>query len=263
MASQRVFRQPSVLSRTPVPWRAGRSKPGVRRADAFSILLSYTLSLISLSSPLQGTTIARLMAFVTPDRFPAVIESLRAEQAAVAASHGPELTPAAIAAMPYLDAVIKETNRLFPIVSGVFRKALADLAVCGYRVPAGERVMLMLGQTQNQIEEFAGDLADFKPERWLPLRKDPAAWMPFGAGPHVCLGMGLALSEIKVVLATLVRDYEWAPVDPEAAASWRAPLQPVDGVPAQVWRRGAARPPVVAIAKASDTKGADAWWVTA
>jgi cytochrome P450 len=211
-----------------------------------------------------GTTIARLMAFVTPARFPGVIKRLADEQGAVVARCGPDLTPEAMAAMPYLDCVIKETNRLFPIVSGVFRKALVDLAVCGYRVPAGERMMVMLGQTQSQVEEFQGDLADFLPERWLAFaKKDPPAFMPFGVGPHVCLGMGLALSEIKVVLATLVRDYEWGPTDPEAALKWRAPLLPADGVPVQVWKRGTPRPPLPVPPKAEVAVGADAWWVGA
>ena len=204
------------------------------------------------------------MAFVTADNHPAVLAALRAEQESVAASHGPDLTPAAVAAMPYLEAVIKETNRLFPIVSGVFRKALVDLDVCGYRVPAGERVMVMLGQTQFEIEEFKGDLASFRPERWLSLARDPPAWMPWGAGPHICLGMGLAQSEIRVVLAALVRGYEWAPVDPGAVAAWRAPLQPADGVPVQVWRRGTPRPPpAVVVDKVAEGKAADAWWVAA
>ena len=214
-----------------------------------------------------GTTIARLMAFVTRDRCPAVLDALAAEQEAVIAAHGPALSPSAMAAMPYLDAVVKETNRLFPIVSGVFRKALVDLAVCGYRVPAGERVMVMLGQTQNQVEEFQGDLGDFKPERWAAFTKrDPPAFMMWGEGAHKCLGMGLAQSEIKVVLATLVRGYEWAPADPDAGVTWRAPLQPADGVPVQVWRRGEARPPPPVVAAKAGAKagaGADAWWVGA
>lgn len=211
------------------------------------------------------------MAFVNRDRFPDVIARLEAEQAAVVARFGPDLSPAAMAAMPYLDAVVKETNRLFPIVSGLFRKALVDLAVCGYRVPAGERVMVMLGQTQHQVEAFvaSGDLGDFKPERWEGFAKrDPPQFMMWGEGPHKCLGMPLAAAEIKVILASLVRGYEWAPADPDAGVTWRAPLQPADGVPVQVWRRGEARPPrpVLAVAAAGEEgkeAKADAWWVGA
>jgi cytochrome P450 len=76
-----------------------------------------------------GTTIARMLAYLTADRHPAVLAKLRAEQEAVVAKHGPELTPAACAAMPYADATVKELFRLFPIVSGVFRRALVDLDV--------------------------------------------------------------------------------------------------------------------------------------
>jgi hypothetical protein len=85
-----------------------------------------------------------------------------------------------------------------------------------------------------------------------------------GQGPHICLGLTLASSEIRVVLASLVRDYEWAPVEPDAGVAWLAPLQPGHGVPVQVWRRGQPRPPLPPTAPegaGAGGRGADAWWL--
>lgn len=213
-----------------------------------------------------GTTIARMLAYITEDRHPGVLAKLRAEQDAVIAKFGPELTPSATASMPYADATVKELFRLFPIVSGVFRRAMVDLDVCGYRVPAGQRVMLMLGQTQNQVPEWVATMGGFDPDRWMALKKEPSQFMPWGQGPHICLGMGLASSEIRIILASLVRDYEWAPVDPDAGVAWRAPLQPDHGVPVQVWKRGSARPPKPPVGgdpaqPVASSPGADAWWL--
>lgn len=53
----------------------------------------------------------------------------------VVAEHGTEMDGAAVKAMTYTDAVIKEILRLHPIVGGVFRHALADFNLCGYHVP--------------------------------------------------------------------------------------------------------------------------------
>lgn len=128
--------------------------------------------------------------------------------------------------------------------------------------------MLMLGQTQSQVPEWEATVGDFNPDRWLSLggtgKKEPPAFMPWGQGPHICLGMGLASAEIRVILASLARDFEWAPVDPEAGVAWRAPLQPGHGVPVQVWRRGEPRPPAPPV-EGKEGKagggGADAWWL--
>ena len=42
--------------------------------------------------------------------------------------------------------------------------------------------------------------------RWMALRRDPAGYTPWGHGPHICLGMGLAIAELRATLAMLARD---------------------------------------------------------
>lgn len=182
---------------------------------------------------------------------PAVLAALRAEQDAVVAAHGDTLTPAAVAAMPLADATVRETMRIAPIVQNVFRKALVDLDVYGVRVPAGWRVVLMIGSTAADIDAWKGDADVFNPARWLePARVDgasttlvrePPGFNPFGLGPHICLGAGLANAELRAIVAVLARDYEWAIADPEEP--WTPPLPPSRGRPVWFWRQGEAPPP--------------------
>jgi cytochrome P450 len=178
---------------------------------------------------------------------PDVLARLRAEQAAVVAAHGEALSPAACAAMPYTDAVVREVLRggaAPPIVAAVFRKAIVDVEVGGFRVPAGWQVVLQIGATASAVDGWTDDATVFNPDRWLAagggLVADPKGFVPFGAGPHVCLGAALALAELRAILAVLARGYEWEMVDPDEA--WTAPLPPTKGLPIRVWRVGEARP---------------------
>ncbi len=86
----------------------------------------------------SSSALTSMLDLVT--RHPAALSRLAAEQSAVLAAHGPALTPAAAAAMPYAMAVIREALRMRPIVSGVLRKATRDIVLPGGPViPSGAR----------------------------------------------------------------------------------------------------------------------------
>lgn len=58
---------------------------------------------------------------------------------------------------------------------------------------------------------------------------------PKKQGPHICLGMGLALQELRAVFALIVRDYDWEIVDKNER--WVPPMLPEKGLPVLFWRR--------------------------
>ena len=58
---------------------------------------------------------------------------------------------------------------------------------------------------------------------------------PKNKGPHICLGMGLALQELRAVLALIVRDFDWETVDKKEL--WDPPMLPAKGLPLLFWRR--------------------------
>lgn len=194
-----------------------------------------------------ATTLTRVLTLLADH--PDVLAALRAEQAAVQAAHGDAVTaPAAAAAMPLADAVVKEAMRVHPVVQGVFRRAVVDIDVAGVRTPAGWRVVLQVGTTAADVDAWQQDSADFRPQRWLEtaadgsptLVKDPVGYNPWGLGPHICLGAALAQAELRAIVATLARDYEWALADPGEV--WTPPLPPARGRPVWFWRRGEAPP---------------------
>ncbi|HEX3481739.1 MAG TPA: cytochrome P450 [Kofleriaceae bacterium] len=136
---------------------------------------------------------------------PTVIARLRDELATV--THGGELDVTALDRLVYLDAVVRETLRLRPILAFVARRTTAPFAIGEYRVPRGTFVCPAIHLAHARAESYP-EPRRFLPERFLGKKLDPYAWLPFGGGGRRCLGMAFALFEIKLVLATVLSTVE-------------------------------------------------------
>jgi cytochrome P450 len=133
---------------------------------------------------------------------PAVLERVRAEVHAM--GDGGDLGRDGWARLEYLDAVIKETIRLRPIMPfGGSRKLRAPYTIAGFDLPAGIFVSNCLSMLHRRADLYP-EPDEFRPERFLGKKTDPYEWTPFGGGTRRCLGMAFALFEMKVVLATLL-----------------------------------------------------------
>ena len=103
--------------------------------------------------------------------------------------------------LEYCDAVIKESLRLQPPVPGCVRELAAPAKLGGYELPAGTRVLASAWLTQRRPDIYPDPLR-FDPDRFLGVKPDPYAWLPFGTGLRGCIGTAYSLFEMKVVLAT-------------------------------------------------------------
>ena len=130
---------------------------------------------------------------------PGVEERLRGELAGVDA-----LDPEQIQALPYLDAVVRESLRLCPIIPLVGRVLQKDLTLGGYELKKGMGVVCSIYLAQRRPEAYA-DPERFWPERFLDKKFTPAEFFPFGGGIRRCIGMAFALFEMKMVLARLLQ----------------------------------------------------------
>jgi cytochrome P450 len=111
--------------------------------------------------------------------------------------------PTALAGLPYLEAVIKESLRLRPIVPDVVRQLQRPTRFAGFDLPAGAHLAPCIHLAHRRPESYP-EPTRFRPERFLDVRPDPYAWLPFGGGIRRCLGMAFALSEMKIVLAVVL-----------------------------------------------------------
>jgi cytochrome P450 len=115
----------------------------------------------------------------------------------------------------YLDAVIAETLRLFPPARHIDRCPVEDVRIDGTRVRAGSNVLVSPLVTHHDDRHY-DDALEFRPERWLDSDERPkAAYLPFGAGAHTCIGEPLARSIMTHALAGIGRRWHVG-VDPAA-----------------------------------------------
>jgi len=106
--------------------------------------------------------------------------------------------------------IITETLRMFPPVYALPRRTDTAVAVDGYRIP-GERWVIAPVVNIHRDERWYDDPETFRPARWRgDLRGEipDFAYLPFGAGPRICIGREFALVEAKLALATIGRRYD-------------------------------------------------------
>jgi len=134
---------------------------------------------------------------------------------------------------PYLDAVVKETLRIRPVIPGVGRVVRGEpFRLGGYVIPPGVEINPSI-RVIHRREDVYPDAGAFRPERFLV--EDPPdtySWIPFGGGLRRCLGASFALLEMRIVLSRVLERAALRATSPEPAKTqFRAiTLAPRDGV---------------------------------
>lgn len=136
---------------------------------------------------------------------PELQEKVAAEAAAFEAGADP------MAACPLTLRVVKETLRLFPSVPVVIRMANRDVRVGDLNIKKGTLVYVCIFVSQRN-EMTWGHANRFDPDRFLPeaeAARHRSAFLPFGAGPRICIGMRFALMEAVLALVGLTRKFKF------------------------------------------------------
>jgi len=104
----------------------------------------------------------------------------------------------------YLEAVIKETLRVRPVVTEVFRAPTSRTELGGYVFQPGTQLAASIMLVQYDPQLYPPDPQAFRPERFLDGAPEPYTWIPFGGGVRRCLGAAFAQLEMKVVISTVL-----------------------------------------------------------
>lgn len=149
-----------------------------------------------------------------------VWERVRSEVDAILMGRPP--TYEDLSKLVYTNSVIRETLRLYPPAWMFARVSLADDALGGYAIPRGTAVMLS-PFAMHRNPQYWPNPHRFDPDRFS---HDPSlglgagknwAYLPFGGGPHMCIGNHFAMLEITIVLAQLVQRGRLRALRPQAA----------------------------------------------
>src|SRR5712691_9602973 len=111
--------------------------------------------------------------------------------------HGRAPGPSDISRLPYTEAVLLETMRLYPPIFGIGRESIGPVEINGYPLPGGTSVYIVPYVIQRDPRWF-DDPQGFRPERWLDglaKRLPRFAYFPFGGGPRLCMGQAFAMLE--------------------------------------------------------------------
>jgi cytochrome P450 len=132
---------------------------------------------------------------------PAVQARLRDELAGTLNGEVP--TPADLTELSFLNAVIRESLRLYPPQYLLFRQATEACRLGGYHIDAGQTVVVS-PWCCHRDPEFWERPRQFRPERWDRQSTRPRfAYVPYGGGPRHCLGHGLAAQTLRLVVAVI------------------------------------------------------------
>nr|XP_042124184.1 cytochrome P450 3A11-like isoform X4 [Peromyscus maniculatus bairdii] len=115
--------------------------------------------------------------------------------------------------MEYLDMVLSETLRLYPITNRIFRTGKQDDKIGGVFIPKGSLVMVPIYALHHD-PEYWPEPEEFHPERFSKENKgniNPYVYLPFGNGPRNCLGMKFALMNLKLALTKVLQNFSFQP----------------------------------------------------
>jgi cytochrome P450 family 110 len=135
---------------------------------------------------------------------PEVEDKLRSELSYLGATPDPNT----LARLPYLTAVCQETLRIYPIALITFvRRLKVPLKLMDYQLEPGTFLAPCI-YLVHQREDLYPEPKQFKPERFITRQFSPYEYFPFGGGNRRCIGMALAMLEMKLVLATILRHFQ-------------------------------------------------------
>jgi unspecific monooxygenase len=147
-------------------------------------------------------------------------------------SLGDNPEPMAISRLPYLSAVCSETLRIYPVLPLTFARVTnSPFKIMGHEFEANTMLAPCIYLTHHR-EDLYPEPEKFKPERFIERQFTPYEYLPFGGGNRRCIGFALALLEMKLVLATILSNYQLALADTKPVKPQRRGLTiaPANGV---------------------------------
>jgi len=142
------------------------------------------------------------------ERHPDIHDALMAEIIAVIGDRDPRIDD--FPQLVILDRVIKEAMRILSSVPLLFfRVAADDGTVGGHTIPKGSNILISPLATHHDPTLYP-DPKRFKPDRWVDLNPSTYSYLPFGAGPRICMGMPFADRALRLMLPMILQRFQFS-----------------------------------------------------
>ncbi len=188
----------------------------------------------------ETTALALTWTFYLLARHPDIEARVLAEITSV--TGGAALEADQVPALTYTRQVIQEAMRVYPPVAIVVRQPNRPLTIAGHPVATTDNVFVPIYAIHHHHNLWP-DPEVFDPERFTPdavKQRHRWAYLPFSAGPRICIGMGFALLEAVAILGTLLpRVHLSAAPGFKPTPKLRVTMRPAEGMPMRVTRRAA------------------------
>ena len=198
-------------------------------ADAIADHMNFLMMAAHDTITSSATSLVMLLG-----RNPEWQEKLRSEIAELGRNDAGGLPYGQLDRLVLTDMAFKESLRLIPPVPSLPRRAVKPFDFGGFHIPAGTTVSVSVAYTHTMPELWPDPLR-FNPLRFTPdavRARHKYAWVPFGGGAHMCLGLHFATMQIRILIAHLLSRYR-IELDAGAGDVWQAwPIpRPKDGLP--------------------------------
>lgn len=168
-------------------------------------------------------------------KHPAIINALRHE--IEESTKGKRLEFAGLQTLTYTKAALNEAMRIRPPVGAMMRKMTRDTKIDGFTLKADSLAIFSIYNVHHHPDLWP-EPEHFNPERFLSNESRRLAFMPFGAGERVCIGNHFAMLESQLLLAMMVKEYDFELLAPnEAEIEMVVSIRPKGGIPARIWNR--------------------------
>ncbi|XP_058448667.1 uncharacterized protein LOC131428638 [Malaya genurostris] len=144
--------------------------------------------------------------------YPDVQQKLYDEVMQVYPSSEPEFTLDSLKKLEYMEMVLKEALRLYPVAPLIGRQNVNDTLVGDLKVPANTMVMIHIYSLHRREDVWGADAAKFDPERFSAARskdRHPFAFLAFSGGSRNCLGLRYAYISMKIMMVTMVKKFRF------------------------------------------------------
>jgi unspecific monooxygenase len=164
-------------------------------------------------------------------------------------SQSAAVDPASITRLPYFTAFCNEVLRIHPVAMLTFPRVVHEpVELLGHHLESGT-ILVGCIYLVHQREDLYPQPTQFRPERFLERQFSPFEFIPFGGGARRCIGEALALFELKLVLATIISNYELelASAKPEVPRRRGVTLAPGQGVRIRITGKRTRPEPAIAL----------------